>query len=316
MRAEDPTETTLMTPLTSLKDGPLIAGIDAGGTAFKLGVARAGGGILRRRSVPTTTPDETLAATVAAFRELEAELGAPIAALGIASFGPVDIDPASSAYGTILETPKPGWAGTPLRARLAEALGVPTRLETDVNGALIAEMTAGAARDVQSAAYITIGTGIGAGIRANGGLLGQPAHPEFGHVPVHRHVDDENFAGSCPFHGDCLEGLASGSALAARGLDPAALPKTHPVWEVLADYLAQACLILTLTLRLDRIVLGGGVMKASPLLGRIHEAYQRRMGGYVAPPPGGVEGLIVRAGLGDEAGLRGALLLGEKISAL
>lgn len=288
---------------------PLIAGIDAGGTSFKLGVGHPGGPILKRAKVATTTPQETLARSVEALLALAAEEGAAISAVGVAAFGPVDVDPASATYGTILTTPKAGWSDFPLRHSLLEALKVPVHLDTDVNGALAAEMASGAAQGAKSAAYITVGTGIGAGIFAGGGYVGRPSHPEFGHIRVRRHPLDEGFAGICPFHGDCLEGMASGTALIARRPDPSAVSDDDPVWDMMADYLAQACLTLRLTFGLERIVFGGGVIASRSIIGRIRRAYEHHMAGYLPEGPQGADGLIVSAGGGEDAGLLGALTL-------
>ncbi|WP_300381407.1 ROK family protein [Henriciella sp.] len=285
----------------------LHGGIDAGGTSFKCGVADAAGRLVATRRVPVSLPEETLEGCTAFFREQ-----GPLQSLGIASFGPVDIDPASPGYGTILKTPKPGWTGTNLRTAFGEQLGLSVHLDTDVNGALRSEMSLGAGKGAASAAYVTIGTGIGAGLFAGGEIVARPLHPEFGHVPVRRHPDDVSFRSNCPFHEDCLEGLASAAAVALRHGDPAMLAEDHPGWEVEADYLAQACRILSLTARLERIILGGGLIQAGHLVTRVRDAYARQMGGYLDETPADVTRLIVPAGLGQDAGLLGAILLGMR----
>lgn len=284
----------------------LHAGIDVGGTTFKCAVADGQGEIMARRRVPVTTPGETLAACASFFRE-----AAPggLKSFGIASFGPVDVDPASPAYGTILNTPKPGWSQVDLASYFRDAFGLPIAVDTDVNGALLAEMRHGAAQGCGSAAYVTIGTGIGAGIFLNGDMAGRPLHPEFGHIPVRRHVRDEGFAGTCPFHGDCLEGMASVTAIRARFGPPEDLPEEDAAWEVIADYLAQACRVLSLSFRPERIVLGGGLMLAPHLLARVQAAYTVQMAGYLGNEEAGR--LITTPGLGDDAGLTGAILLGQ-----
>lgn len=286
---------------------PMFGGIDAGGTTFKCGLADSAGLWIAQKRVPVTTPEVTLAGCEAFFAGAAA--GRRLRALGVASFGPIDVDPTSEAYGTLGLTPKPGWSGTALRRFFQQALQTDVHVDSDVNGALLAEMTSGAATGVRSAAYITVGTGIGAGIFLNGDFAGRPGHPEFGHIRVRRHSDDADFAGNCTFHHDCLEGLASVTAVRARWGEPAAMPEQHPGWLIIADYLAQACCVLTLTLRLERIVLGGGLMLAPHLLGRVREAYDGQMAGYLrGVAPSGAE-LIHRPGLGDDAGLTGALLL-------
>jgi len=288
----------------------VFGGIDAGGTTFKCGVADGAGLLLDKQRVPVTTPEETLAECAAFFRDAGGEAG--LHALGIASFGPIDIDPASPAYGTILQTPKPGWANTDLRAFFREASGVAPTVDTDVNGALFAEMTKGAAQGAASAAYITVGTGIGAGIHVNGAFAGRPMHPEFGHIPLRRHPDDRAFEGICPFHGDCLEGLASVTAIRARWGEPKDLAPEHPAWDIIADYLAQACRTLTLTLRLEKIILGGGLMLAPHLLGRVRTDYDRQMARYLGAQDIPGADLIDTPALGDDAGLIGAVLLAKK----
>lgn len=291
---------------------PLIAGIDAGGTTFKCAVAAPDGRLLATQRVPVTTPEATIGGCVDFFRWEMKERGAKLGVLGIASFGPIDVDPASPDYGTLFATPKPGWAGTRLSSRFFTALGVPVVLDTDVNGALAAEVDRGAAKGFASAAYITVGTGIGAAVWSAGGFLARPSHPEFGHIRVERHPDDLAFAGTCRFHGACLEGLASAPALAARFGPPEALPADHPVWEMEAFYLAQACATLYLSARPQRILLGGGVMLAEGLVPKVRTAFGRVLNGYLGLTEGDIEALIQRPALGDDAGLFGAITLARQ----
>lgn len=286
---------------------PMYAGIDAGGTTFKCGIADENGALLRKHRVTVTTPEETLATCAHFFTSAIPE--ANLKSIGIASFGPIDVDRRSTSYGTILDTPKPHWAQTNLRAFFVDALGVDVIVDSDVNGALLAEMTMGAAQHMSSAAYVTIGTGIGAGIFVNSDYAGRPTHPEFGHIPIARHPDDTAFNGVCPFHSDCLEGLASVTAMRARWGEPKDLPADHHGWTIIADYLAQACRVLTLTLRVERIVLGGGLMLAPHLLAMVQTAYDRQMANYLGAASLSGEHLIARPGLGDDAGLIGAVLL-------
>lgn len=290
----------------------LIGGIDAGGTTFKCALANSEGRLLASQRVPVTSPEATIGGCVDFFRWELKERGARLSCLGIASFGPIDVDPASPDYGTLFATPKPGWAGTRLSARFFSALGVPVILDTDVNGALAAELDRGAAKGLASAAYVTVGTGIGASIWAGGSFLGKPSHPEFGHIRVERHPEDRDFAGSCSFHGACLEGLASGPAIAARFGDPEDLPSDHPAWDIEAYYLAQACLSLYLTARPQRILLGGGVMLAEGLVPKVRTAFGQLMKGYLGLSEGDVEALIQRPALGDDAGLFGAISLARQ----
>ncbi len=287
----------------------LIAGIDAGGTTFKCGVFTARGEILARRRIPTLAPEETVAACMA-FLDLEARArGQALAGLGIACFGPLDLSQSSASYGSILKTPKAGWSDYPILARFRTAFGGPVHIETDVNAALLAEMAIGAAKDVESAAYITVGTGVGAGIFLNGGLVGRPSHPEFGHIRISRRPDDAGFAGVCSYHRDCLEGLASAHAFAMRFGDPEQLAADHLGWDLEAYYLAQACQTLTLTCRPQRIVIGGGLLQAPHLLPRIHARFLELMNAYLEYTESAVIELIVHAGLGEDAGLHGAAYL-------
>jgi fructokinase len=290
----------------------LIAGIDAGGTSFKLGIAeRAEPRLLTKTRVPTTSPDETIERSAAALLAMAEEAGGFVGKLGIASFGPVDVDPSSPGYGTILATPKPGWANTALLARLGGRLGAAGMLDTDVNAALEAEMRFGGARGATRAAYVTIGTGIGVGVRTEGGFAGRPSHPELGHIRVERHPRDRSYAGRCAFHQDCLEGLASAPALTDRFGPLEDLPPRHEAWEVAGFYLGQLALTLRLGFRLQRIVFGGGVMLAPRLLGRVRHHAERLNAGYLPEALGGGE-LIRPAALGQDAGLIGALLLTQR----
>lgn len=293
-----------------------LAGIDAGGTTFKCALADALGQVLARRRVSVTTPQETLADCTAFFREALGE--DTLSGFGLASFGPLDVDPASPTHGHILQTPKPGWAGTDLKGLFGAIFGAPVAIDTDVNGAMLAELThkQGAAKGCTSAAYVTIGTGIGAGVFAAGTMLGRPSHPEFGHIAVRRHAADAMFSGVCPFHGDCLEGMASATAIRARWGEPSDMAHDHPGWAVIADYLAQACRSLTLTLRPQRIVLGGGVMLAPHLIGQVRAAYRLQMAGYLGPREPDEADLIVTPGLGDDAGLCGALELARRAAGI
>ncbi len=289
---------------------PILGGIDAGGTAFKCAVADSAGHILQKTSIPTGAPEATLAACVAWFQAQCEAQNSELAGLGIASFGPVDIDPGSKSYGTILATPKEGWSNISLYDYFAHALNVPVVIDTDVNGALAAEAKWGGAIGAHSAAYVTIGTGIGAGFMVDGSFIGKPTHPEFGHIFLQRHKEDEGFSGICAFHGDCLEGLASASAFAKRYGNPEELPDNHKGWHIEAFYLAQACLAITMSFRMEKIILGGGLMQAPHLLGLVQENYVRLINGYLDMTLEKARRLIIAAQLGSEAGLKGGILLG------
>ena len=294
------------------KTSPLLAGLDAGGTTFKCIAYRMGEGILARKRFKTGSPFETIADCTRFFVEQSERLGA-FASMGIAAFGPLNVDPISPAYGTIGDGPKTAWSGINLKAAFEAALNLPVMIDTDVNAALLSEMKWGAAQGCESAAYTTIGTGIGSGFATNGTLLGKPFHPEFGHIRLSKHPADTNFNGVCSCHGDCLEGLASAPAITERFGNPENLPEGHIAWNIIGFYLAQACLSQFLTLRPERIILGGGVMLSPYILPKVHSHFERLLGGYLGLSPNDIDALIVKAGLGDDAGVLGAIALAEEI---
>jgi fructokinase len=238
-----------------------------------------------------------------------------IGALGIASFGPVDLDPASAAYGSITSTPKLAWQNYPLLRALAGDTGVPCAFDTDVNAAVLAEADRGAAKGVTDAVYITVGTGIGGGVLSGGNLVHGLLHPEIGHMLLRPHPDDPNPKGVCPYHDGCCEGLASGPAIGARaGGDAKALPDDHPTFAIEAYYLAQMCVNLILTVSPRRIILGGGVMERRSLLPLIRRQTQALLNGYVQSPAvlEHIDQLIVPPALFPVSGLIGAYLLGKR----
>lgn len=283
----------------------LFGAIDAGGTTFKCLLADAGRNILAEHRVATGRPDETVLACVD-FLQNALPPGRRLQATGIASFGPIDIDPDSPDRGRIGNTPKPGWSGFNLRRAFATGLGCPAVTETDVNGALLAECAWGAAAGTRRAAYITVGTGIGVAAIQDGILTGSPLHPELGHLPVARPADDRERPGLCPFHGDCLEGLASAPAIWDSFGDPASLDAAAPGTSTTAGYIAQLCAVLSYTFRPERIVLGGGVMQNAAILHAIEAQYRHRLAGYVEASD------IVPAGLGQRAGVWGAYFLATR----
>lgn len=299
--------------LQGAQNTPLLAGLEAGGTKFNCVLARGTGTILARAKFPTEKPQRTLAKVLAFFREESARLE-PLGAMGIASFGPVDNNPASPDYGRILNTPKHDWAQIDLLGWFRENLGIPAHLDTDVNGAALAEQRLGAARGIDNFIYVTVGTGIGAGVVMGGRLVNGATHPEVGHMRMSRDGERDPFPGCCPFHGDCLEGLACGPALEQRWRRPGAeLPPSHPAWELQADYLAQMCVNLTYCYTPERIILGGGVMQNPFLFPLIRERVQQLLNGYgpaaaLAHP----DSYIVPPALGSESGQLGALLLAQR----
>lgn len=256
-----------------------IGGIEAGGTRFTCVIARTPDAIVERTTIPTTTPGQTLDAVIRFFRDGARRHGR-LAALGLASFGPIELDSTAPHYGFITQTPKPDWSDVPILSWLGEALGVPVAFDTDVNGAALGELHGGAAEGLSDFVYVTIGTGIGAGLFTGGRLLNGVSHPELGHLLVARHPDDD-YAGCCPFHGGCLEGLASGPALERRwGLEPSAMPESHHGWAIEAHYLASLCHSLTCLTAPERIILGGGVMLQTHLFAKIRRQFIELSGGY------------------------------------
>ena len=286
---------------------PLYGGIEAGGTKFVCALGTGPDDVRALTRFPTRTPDETLAEAVAFFR---AQPEPPVA-IGIGSFGPVDPNPASSTYGYITSTPKAGWLNTDVAGAVRRALGVPVGFDTDVNAAALGEHRWGAAQDVDTFLYITVGTGFGGGGLIRGQLMHGLLHPEMGHIFIPRALGDD-FEGVCPFHGTCLEGLATGPALAARWGRPGhELPEDHPAWAFEAHYLALAVVNFILTLSPQRIILGGGVMHQAHLFPMIREAVQRHLNGYVQHPQilGTIDRYIVPPALGDRAGVLGSMAL-------
>jgi fructokinase len=283
---------------------PLYGLIEAGGSKFVLGVARGPDDIIATTRIATTTPAETLAAV----GDWLAQHG-PLAALGIGTFGPVEIDRASPQWGKILTTPKPGWSHTDLVGPLTKRLGCPVGLDTDVTAAALAEYRWGAGQVQPSLLYFTIGTGIGGGAVIGGRPLAGISHPEMGHMRLPLHPADADFAGVCPFHGTCLEGLASGPAIKARyGVTLSELPDDHPGHEITAWYLAHAVIAAQAMFEPGRIVLGGGVMATPGLIERVRLEADRLGNGYFRGKAGEV---VVAPGLGDRSGLLGALALAE-----
>lgn len=294
---------------------PVRGGVEAGGTKVVCAVGTGPDDVHDRTVIATTTPAETLGRVVDFFT---GPASAPIDALGVASFGPLDLTPSSPRYGHITSTTKLGWGGTDLVGYLTRHLDVPVTLDTDVNGAAYGEYRWGAARGLDSCVYVTVGTGIGGGVVLRGQPLRSLQHPEMGHLHVQRHPRD-GFAGTCPFHGDCLEGLASGPAIAARtGRPPGDLGPHLPVTvEVEAWYLAQLVTTVIYALSPQRIILGGGVLNLPGLLDAVRKATRERLAGALDAPEFGdrITDYLVPPVLGENAGVLGALALADLAAA-
>lgn len=292
---------------------PIYGGIEAGGTKFVCAVGRAPDGVIEETRFPTRGPQETLRDALAFFRAARAKYG--LTALGIATFGPAVVDPSSPDWGHIGRTPKPGWSGTDIVGLFAREFAVPVGFDTDVNGAGLAEAHWGAAKGCAQSVYVTVGTGIGGGIFVNGEPLHGLQHPELGHIRVTPPAGDSSISGVCPYHGNCLEGVASGPAIKARwGAQLGELPPEHPAWQMEADYLGQLCAMLALMISPQRIVLGGGVMENSALFEPIRTRTRQILGGYVPAlaTSEAMAALIVPPGLGTRAGITGALALAAR----
>ena len=291
----------------------LYGGVEAGGTHFVCATGTGPGDLRREAVFDTTTPEETLARVAEFFRS-----GERPAAVGIGSFGPVELDRSSDRYGRITATPKPGWSGADVVGAVRRATGVPVGFDTDVNAAALSEHLWGAAKGVGDFVYLTVGTGIGGGVMAGGRLVHGMVHPEIGHLRVPHDRARDPFDGVCPFHGDCLEGLASGPALARRwGRPPRELPEEHPAWELEAEYLAVGVANLVCTLSPRRVVMGGGVMARPQLLPLVRRKTLELLNGYVRAPEvlEGIDSYVVSPGLGDRAGVLGAIALAQRAAA-
>ncbi|MEU8385869.1 ROK family protein [Streptosporangium sp. NPDC048865] len=286
----------------------LYGAIEAGGTKWVCAVGDGDGHLLAREVIPTTGPEETVSAAVRFFLRHERP-----AAVGVGSFGPVDLNPASPTYGHITTTPKPGWAHTDVVSPLRTALGVPIGLDTDVNAAALGEWRHGEGQGVDTIAYVTVGTGIGMGAVVGGRILHGLTHPEFGHTRVPHDTGIDPFAGSCPYHGDCLEGLASGEAMRQRWGRPAEEVDDDLAWDLEARYLALAVTNLTYTLSPQRVVIGGGVTGRASLIPGVRVRVLELIAGYPGLPPltdpDAMTRYLVEPSLGDLSGVMGAMEL-------
>lgn len=280
----------------------LFGTVELGGTKTDVAVGTSFGDLSEPHRIPTTGPEETLGEVIEYLSSRQ------VAAVGVCSFGPLDLDRNGRRFGTMLSTPKPGWSGHPVLAALSAGLEVPIKIDTDVNGAALGEGRWGAARGMDNHAYVTVGTGIGAGVVVNGGTVTGPHHPETGHIAVRRREGDRH-PGSCPYHGDCLEGMAAGPSLEARFGNPDTWAGSDAVLDTVTHYVAQGMVALLYVACPERIVVGGGV---SGLPG-FHNRLRTRVVSLVAdyPEPIDPDLLISPPGLGRLSGLAGGLILAE-----
>jgi fructokinase len=292
---------------------PLLGGIEAGGTKFVCAVGTGPADLRAEARFPTTNPVETLGHVLAFFREQQRR--EPLAAIGVAAFGPVDPDPTSPTFGYITNTPKPTWAHTDFAGALRRELGLPVGFDTDVNGAALGEHRWGAAQGLDTFIYLTVGTGLGGGGMANGKLLHGLMHPEMGHIRVPHDWQADPYGGYCIYHGDCLEGLAGGPALEGRwGQRGETLPPDHPAWALEARYLALGLVNYICTLSPQRIIMGGGVMEQAHLFPLICAEVQKLLNGYIQMSAilQNIDAYIVPPALGKRAGVLGAMALAEQ----
>jgi fructokinase len=278
----------------------VFGGIETGGSKWECAVGAGPDDLHAAATIPTTTPDETIGAALEFFHR-----AGPVAAVGIGSFGPVDVRSGSPTWGHVTTTPKPGWANTDVAGPIGRELGVPVAFDTDVNAAALGEHRWGAAQGLDTFAYVTVGTGIGGGGMARGRLLHGLVHPEVGHLRI-PHDPDDSFAGACPYHGGCWEGLAAGPALQARwGTSPHELPGDDTIWSLEARYLALGLVAIVSVLSPQAIILGGGVMRRDGLRERVRSEVAVLLAGYVEAPP------IVAPALAPRSGVLGALALAQ-----
>lgn len=284
----------------------LLGGIEAGGTKMVCAVGDENGNLIDRISIPTLQPEETFAEMINYFKRYE------IKALGIGSFGPIDLNRQSKTYGYITTTPKSGWMNCNIVGVMKEALNVPIGFDTDVNGAVLGEVAWGSAKGCETAIYITIGTGVGVGVFVNGGLLHGLIHPEAGHMLISRHSND-TYKGRCPFHSNCVEALASGPAIMERwGVPAAELADRKEVWKLEAYYIAQAITNYILTYSPEKVILWGGVMHQEQMFSLVRKQVKQMLNGYLSHTmiEEQIENYIVPPVLGDNAGILGAIRLG------
>lgn len=287
----------------------LFGGLEAGGTKMVCAVGREDGTLIDRVSIQTRSSEETIPELIDYFKEKK------VKALGIGCFGPLDLNRASKSYGSITNTPKAGWTGVNITEQMKKALDIPVGIDTDVNAAILGEVVYGAAKGCSNAIYMTVGTGVGVGVYINGSLVHGLVHPEAGHMMICRNKAD-TFQSCCPFHSNCVEGLASGTALERRfGHKAQELSERKDVWELESDYLAQAVADYILVYSPEKIILWGGVMHQKFLLPMVREKVQKILNGYVMDShltEQQIENYIVYPELGENPGILGSIYLGIK----
>lgn len=284
----------------------MLGAIEAGGTKFVCAVSDENLNIVERYSLPTTNTEETLREVFKFFDKFK-----ELKAIGIGSFGPIDINKNSPKYGYITSTPKTSWRDFDFLGEIKRRYNIPVGWTTDVNAACLGEYEVGSAKEDNSCIYLTIGTGIGGGAIANGDFIEGFGHPEMGHILVKIHPKDKDFNGWCPYHGDCLEGLAAGPSVEKRyGIKAEKLDSNHEVWQILAYYIAEALVNYTLILSPEKIILGGGVMKQTKMLKLIKKEFMELLVDYVKIPM--IDQYIVLPSLGDDAGIIGGLILAKQ----
>jgi fructokinase len=292
----------------------LFGSIEAGGTKFNCIVASGPDDIRAETRISTTTPAETLGQVVDFFQSFCSSSKEKLAAVGIACFGPLDLDLTSPTYGFITTTPKPGWAMIDVAAFIQRTLQAPVAIDTDVNAAAVGEGVWGAAQGLSDFIYFTIGTGIGGGPVSHGKPIHGLIHPEMGHIRMPHDWIADPYQGYCSYHGDCFEGLASGPAIKERwGQSAETLPLSHPGWDLEAQYIAQAMQTFICALSPQRIILGGGVMQQGHLFPIIHRKVLSYLKGYLQSSSiiDHIDSYIVPPGLGNRAGVLGGLALAQ-----
>jgi fructokinase len=294
--------------------GQLFGSIEGGGTKFVCCVAGGPEDIREELRYPTTTPDETIGRAIGFF-ETQQEKHGKLAAFGLGSFGPIDLEHGSPTYGFVTSTPKPGWTDADFVGRMRAAFDVPMGWDTDVNAAALGEHVWGAAKGLDTFIYLTVGTGVGGGGMIRGRLMHGLVHPEMGHITLPHDRAADPYEGRCPYHGDCLEGMAAGPAVEERWGKPGKeLPPDHEAWVLEAEYMALALRTFVCTLSPRRIILGGGVMKTPGIIPRIRTRLLELLAGYVDHPAvvDNVDSFVVPPALGDQAGMLGGIALAQR----